>query len=116
MVSAENLSTYTLEFNGNPESTLDKDNAKFKRSVRYHASVNRNVQLPKIDSKARATSSKPSTTQTTQMMNLSPLDLDIKPQLSNLVAIRSTVQEIRDFVKLCKSSLHKRPWCKVEKR
>lgn len=48
--------------------------------------------------------------------NLGSLNIGNESDLSKLVTLRTVRQELKNFLSTCKATLHKRPWCRVEKR
>jgi hypothetical protein len=122
MTSQDNTSNYTLEFKDlHPTETKAAVNSKFKRTVRVHATVNRDVHLPKINN---ASLSKPN--QQSKSMEAFAVGQQQGQQhqqrlidendLSRLLSLRTRMQELRDFVNSCKESVNRRPWNRVEKR
>jgi hypothetical protein len=112
--SMDNTSNYTLEFNDfNPDKTAATINTKFQRGIRSHASVNRSIHLPKINTSEKNfnISSDP----LIQRALSSPNDL-LEDEKSRLLALRGCMQELRDFLKICENSTDRRPWNRVEKR
>lgn len=89
-------------------------NDKFKRSIRAHATVQRNVHLPKINDPRQQYPSddeRPASHSFTDRYNMNR-----ESELSQLVALRACMQDLRNFAAGCKDSVHRRPWNRVEKR
>ncbi len=120
--STSNASAYTLEIiDPNPKKTTIKVNDKFKRSVRAHATVHRNVHLPKISDNRQSHTPNSANTASDDSRPLSHsftdrYNLNRENELSQLVSLRACMQELRNFTSDCGESTHRRPWNRVEKR
>jgi len=120
--STSNASAYTLEIiDPNPKKTTVKVNDKFKRSVRAHATVHRNVHLPKISDNRQSNTPNSANTASDESRPLSHsftdrYNLNRENELSQLVSLRACMQELRNFTSDCGESTHRRPWNRVEKR
>jgi hypothetical protein len=144
-LSHDNDSAYTFEFgdesHGGVGDGIGKGlSNKFKRNIRSHADVKRDLKLPAINtSQTKEKNGKKEPTnmrisRTKELTNTSARDVSIRSlssmaksiasvelggsedDLGKLIALRSLDAEIQQFLSQCKSSLHKRPWSKVHQR
>lgn len=147
-MSHDNDSNYTFEFGqgqgGDVENNGHNISSKFKRGMRSHADVKRDLKLPAINVAQKDSSTKPnqslksvsggtnsslykkadSMTRHTSIRSLPSMAKSVASvelgggddDLGKLIALRSLSTEIQQFLVTCKNSLHKRPWNKVHQR
>lgn len=143
-LSHDNDSFYTFEFGTGSQTggeTGDKTQSlpnKFKRNVRSHADVKRDLKLPAISTSGPNKNSKPKATtkfrktdqpsvpltRDTSIRSLPSMAKSIASvelgggddDLGKLIALRALNSEIQQFLSTCKASLQKRPWSKVHRR
>jgi hypothetical protein len=123
-------SHYTVEIKqqDNLPSSYVKVSRKVERNLKNHASVERQIQLPDIvpkpmtqtqaDDRLRK-SAQPKSSASLQWRDKSSMmeRSNITPdESSELIELRSSINEVRSFLGVCKDSLHKRPWSKVHSR
>jgi hypothetical protein len=134
-------SMYTLDFSNTfGEISPSEFQKKFKRGVRGHADVKRDLKLPSIQLKSNqmdvntsnlkhsystgAINSKAFGDPSTHRRNfpwISKSQSTVQlgggdDDLGKLIALRNIEKEMKQFINLCRDSLHKRPWSKVNQR
>jgi hypothetical protein len=112
--SLSNDSSYTLEMRKQKKFTKKSN---FARGLATTARVGRTISLPTVQQVP--SSDRGLHMQAHDLICEKPTSISIEKRpntLSGLVAARTTHEEVKDFIQQCSQSLHKRPWCKVQRR
>lgn len=119
--SLSNASSYTIELKTAERSNQSEIQKRFDRSMQVQAMVHRQPTshslLPKIDKPgpSRITSSW-DVLESIERRKSYQGDTKNQNALAELIAARARREEMLEFVSTCRSGLHRRPFCKIDKR
>lgn len=118
--SLSNDSSYTIEMKRNSNNRTASKSNNFAQGLMTSGRIGRSLTLPSL--KCVPSSSGPLLHANKGYIDVSQEKLtstaiERRPNtLSGLVAARTSHEEVKSFVQHCSSSLHRRPWSKVQRR
>ncbi len=114
--SLSNDSSYTIEMRTEVNNTYKIE--KFAKGLVSNTRVGRSIPLPMVRNTAISDNNKSSfNTFGNNDKKITSLSIERRPNiLSGLVAVRTSHEEVKSFVQQCSVALHRRPWCKVQRR